>query len=95
MYERRGALWIDFTKRYLIKSDHYLTTVINYIHQNPVKHGFVNNFEDWDYSSYHSILSAKPTSLNRSTVLDWFGSREEFISFHVTNNAGLLEEWEY
>lgn len=95
MYERRGALWIDFTKRFLIKSDHYLTTVINYIHQNPVKHGFVKDLEDWYFSSYHSILSIKPTSLNRNVVLDWFGNRKEYIAFHATNNAGLLDEWEY
>ncbi len=44
-YERRGALWIDFTKRFHTNSDSYLTSVINYIHQNPVKHGFQNHLK--------------------------------------------------
>lgn len=57
VFDRKGALWIDFTKRFAIDSDSYITSTINYIHQNPVKHGFVNTPEDWKYSSYGSILS--------------------------------------
>ena len=37
MYDRKGALWIDYTKRFQISSDSYLSAAINYIHQNPVK----------------------------------------------------------
>ncbi len=39
-------LWVDFTKRFHVNSDSYLTSVINYIHQNPVKHGFSQKAED-------------------------------------------------
>ncbi|MFN8346016.1 MAG: hypothetical protein U0X91_13475 [Spirosomataceae bacterium] len=35
-YKRRGALFLDFTKRILIDSETYFTTAVNYIHQNPV-----------------------------------------------------------
>ena len=28
----------------------------NYIHYNPVKHGYVNGFEQWEYSSYSYYL---------------------------------------
>jgi putative transposase len=41
-----------------------------------------NNLKDYKWSSYHSIISDKPTKLERETVLDWFGSKEEFIDFH-------------
>ncbi len=37
------------------------------------KHGFVSDFCDWLYSSYHTLLSDKPTRLERAAVLDWFG----------------------
>ncbi len=94
MYDRRGALWIDFTKRFKIDTDSYLTTVINYIHQNPVKHGFTDDVQSWPHSSYLSHLSAKPTSLNRDDVLDWFGGTEEYVKFHLSNTSQLLEDWE-
>ena len=94
-YERKGALWIDYTKRFQINSDSYLTAAINYIHQNPVNHGFASKTEDWVFSSYHSILSAKPTLLSRNEVIDWFGGYEAYVAFHATNVAELLEELEY
>lgn len=93
-YERKGALWLDFTKRFEITSDNYLTSVINYIHQNPVKHKFVNDIENWYYSSYHSLLSTKSTLLSRSEVIKWFGSNAEFESFHQINKVVLLDEFE-
>jgi len=94
-YERKGALWIDYTKRFQVSSDNHLTTAINYIHQNPVNHGFASRTEDWKSSSYHSMLSAKPTLLSRNEVIDWFGGYEAYVSFHSTNVAELLEEIEY
>lgn len=94
-YGRKGALWIDYTKRFLIDSDSYLTSTINYIHQNPMNHGFASSAEDWGFSSYQSMLSSKPTSLCRGEVIKWFGSREAYISFHADSTAELIEDWEY
>jgi putative transposase len=95
MYNRRGALWIDFTKRFKIESEQYLISTINYIHQNPVKHGFTKHIEDWKYSSYHSHVSSKPTLLSRKEVLKWFGGEDAFKNFHEMNSAPLINEWEY
>lgn len=95
MYDRRGALWIDYTKRFKINTDSYLTAVINYIHQNPVKHGFTDDVQSWPHSSYSSHLSAKPTLLIRDDVLGWFGGKEHFVKFHLSNTCQLLEDWEY
>jgi hypothetical protein len=95
MYNRKGALWIDLTKRFIIDSDTYLSSVINYIHQNPIKHGFSKNFTDWKYSSYNSLLSEKPTLLYRNGVVSWFGSISDFKKFHDVNAVNLLEDWEY
>ena len=44
-FERKGILFVDYTKRFLVDYDDYFTSVINYIHQNPVHHGFVSKFE--------------------------------------------------
>lgn len=94
-YHRKGALWIDYTKRFSVKSENYLTTVINYIHQNPVKHGFTQHLEDWPHSSFHSIISKKPTLLTRKEVIDWFGGVDAYVDFHTQHTAMLLEDWEY
>ncbi|HFC92630.1 MAG TPA: transposase, partial [Leucothrix mucor] len=29
---------------------------MDYCHFNPVKHGFVNNVEQWSYSTFHSLV---------------------------------------
>ena len=50
--------------------------------QNPQKHGFVNDFRSWKYSSYGVILNAKPASINRQEALKWFATREDDLSLH-------------
>jgi hypothetical protein len=69
-------------KKKEINNDNYFTKVIHYIHANPVHHGFVNNIENWQWSSYHAFTSNAKTLLKRAEVLQWFGNEHEFISFH-------------
>ena len=73
-YSRTGALFQRPFKRIRVDSDRYFVTLVTYIHQNPQKHSFVDDFRVWPYSSYPAMLSAKPTRLNRSDVLAWFGN---------------------
>ena len=94
-YERKGALFLDFTKRIAVKDDVYFTTIINYIHQNPVHHGFCKTSDEWTYSSYEAFLSEKQTKLNRNEVLEWFGGREKFKQFHRENTLSLQDEYEF
>lgn len=94
-YNRRGTLWINYTKRFLIESDSYLTNTINYIHQNPIKHGFVRHPTDWQHSSFNSLLSSKATRLERDMIINWFGNKESFIKFHSEQTTELVEAWEY
>lgn len=82
MYNRRGSLFLDNLKRKPITDDSYFTQLICYIHRNPIKHGFVDNVTDWPYSSYHSLLSDKPTALKRKEVLNWFDGGKNFIRAH-------------
>lgn len=93
MYDRKGGLWMDFTKRFKIESDNYLTKVINYIHQNPVKHGFVGDAHEWTFSSFNTVISTKTTLLRRNDVINWFGNKEEFLRFHHEGKVDLIELW--
>lgn len=77
-YGRTGSLFQHPFGRVLIRSEGQLWNVIAYIHQNPQKHGFVKDFRDWSYSSYHLILSDKPTTLRRDVVVEWFGGEQAY-----------------
>jgi len=45
-------VWFRFSDRRM-KSDRHFFTSINYIHSNPVKHGYVENVTDWPCSGIH------------------------------------------
>ncbi|WP_332367687.1 hypothetical protein [Spirosoma telluris] len=89
---RRGSLFMPNFKRKQIDSEHYYTRLIRYIHRNPIHHGFTTTFTEWEFSSYHSILSTKPTRLCRSEVVDWFGSKEAFITSQQAHEEQELPE---
>ena len=64
---RQINLWDDATGRQVwhnywdtcIRSEEDFWTRFNYIHNNPIKHGYVKRLEDWPYSSYHHWLATK------------------------------------
>jgi len=82
-YGRTGSLFQHPFGRVKITSDIQLFRVIAYIHQNPQKHGFVDDFRNWKYTSYDAFLSEKPTHLQRATVLNWFGDKSEYVKLHA------------
>jgi len=41
----------------IIKSERHFQATLNYIHHNPVKHGYVNRWQDWPYSSASDYLA--------------------------------------
>ena len=68
-YHRTGALFQRPFGRIEVASDAYFVYLVVYIHQNPQKHGFVEDFRTWLYSSYQALLSTKPTRLRREDVI--------------------------
>jgi REP element-mobilizing transposase RayT len=82
VYKRRGSLFTRAFRRKEITSDSYLTTVIHYLHANPVHHGFEKSITHWPWSSYHDLLNNSSTWLDRAFVINWFGGAEKFRDFH-------------
>lgn len=82
MYDRKGSLFIPKFRRKSIDNDSYFTRLITYIHNNPIHHQFVKDLNDWTHSSYHSYLMSKPTKIERTAGMVWFGGRDEFIRMH-------------
>jgi len=82
MYERKGALFLDFLKRNKANNDADFSAFVFYVHKNAVHHGYTKHIGDWQFDSYPSLLSNAPTSLLRNELIDFFGSQEAFIKFH-------------
>ena len=81
-HHRKGTLFMDYLKRSKVRNDDDFTTFLWYIHKNAVHHQLTKTIGEWPFDSYKSLLSDEPTSLLRKEVIDWFGSKEAFRSFH-------------
>ncbi|MFP4557481.1 MAG: transposase [Bacteroidales bacterium] len=79
---RQGTLFERPFRRKLVGSEEYFRQLVVYIHSNPVHHRFTDNFNDYPWSSYGSIVSAKPTKIQRNQVLGWFDGQSNFIDTH-------------
>ncbi len=82
MYERKGALFLDYLKRSIASNDHEITSFLFYIHKNAVHHHLTNKIGEWKYDGYKAIISNGTTDLARQKVIAWFGSVELFLKFH-------------
>ncbi len=85
VFNRKGALFMDYLKRSVVKESSDFTSYIWYIHKNAAHHQLVKAVGEWRYDSYQSFISEAPTALLRNEVIEWFGSKEAFIQFHQQN----------
>lgn len=81
-YNRHGSLFERPFKRNLIDNGTYLKSVVMYIHNNAVHHGFCNHPLEYPWSSYLTCISLKPTKLKREKVIEWFEDIANFKSHH-------------
>lgn len=54
--KRERGIWQRRYWEHLIQNPHDFEQHVNYIHFNPVKHGYVLNPADWKYSSIHRFI---------------------------------------
>ena len=52
------GIWQRRYWEHLIRDDEDFTRHVDYIHFNPMKHGYVTSPIDWSYSSIHRFISA-------------------------------------
>ncbi|MFA6403421.1 MAG: hypothetical protein WCX31_17625 [Salinivirgaceae bacterium] len=84
-HQRSGSLFEKNFERKLVENQSYFTNLIVYIHNNPVKHGFVEHAIEYPWSSYLTITSEKPTKLKREDVIYFFDGDENYIRQHANN----------
>lgn len=91
---RAGSLFQKNFKRKEVADEHYFSQLIYYIHANPQHHGIFDDFRDYPYSSYQSLLSDKPTKLSRNEAISWFGDRDAYRIFHKeVHNEKAICKW--
>lgn len=81
-HKRKGNLFQRPFKRLEVEKESHFTQAIIYIHSNAQHHKLCDDFTKHEWSSWHTILSEKPTYLKREEVLEWFGGRLQFIDIH-------------
>ena len=91
-YGRTGSLFEKPFHRKLITDDDYFWRLILYIHFNPQKHGLIDDFRLWPFSSYPALISNQPTRLKREAVLFTFGGCENFIQQHDEYQPGEFDQ---
>jgi putative transposase len=70
-------VWYKFADTY-IRNDAHLQTAFNYIHYNPVKHGYVSDPYDWPWSSLRMYYE--------DMGKDWL--QEQWESYKPSDNFG-------
>jgi REP element-mobilizing transposase RayT len=80
-HNRCGTLFQTPFKRALVNDHRYLIHLIYYIHTNAEKHNLVENFQYWEWTSYHDIMANQNTILQKE-ILNWFGDKNGYINFH-------------
>ncbi|HMS32771.1 MAG TPA: hypothetical protein PKC91_01665 [Ignavibacteria bacterium] len=87
-----GTLFQTPFKRALVDQVQYLIQLVYYIHANPQLHGLINDFRNWNWSSYNKILTDNASKLKKNKLMKWFESKKEFINFHSEEQIMITDE---
>ena len=80
--KRTGKLFREHFRRIVVNTEPYFASLIVYIHRNPQKHQFTDDFRDWPWTSYHALVCNQTTQLRRSAVHTLFGGVQAFRELH-------------
>lgn len=89
---RKGNLFYREFKRTLIEDDQQFRNTMIYVHTNPVKHGIVDDFSTYQWSSWDEFANRKFSKIPREEVYEIFGNKQGFISSHFAHQDYLLEK---
>ncbi len=81
-YGRTGSLFENRFGRKEVFDPAYFQNLVVYIHQNPEKHGMIDDFREWPYSSYGALVSKKDTRVAKTAVFSQFDTPTSFMEKH-------------
>jgi hypothetical protein len=82
VYKRTGSLFQKNFDRNRVSDENYLRNLVLYIHLNPVKHGFTDDYSGYKHSSFQPIMSGESTELKRGELFRLFDDRDNFLYCH-------------
>jgi len=82
VYGRKGSLFLKNFKSKEVETDLYFTRLTNYIHFNPVAHGFTKDVKEWQYSSYHAFMENSNNNNVKEYTFKAFGGFTAFLNAH-------------
>jgi len=71
MLKREKGIWQRRYWEHAIRDDDDFARHVDYIHFNPVKHGYVTRVADWPHSSFHRYVE------RGELAADWGGDMKE------------------
>ena len=81
-YGRTGPLFERPFRRIPVTESKYFARLLVYIHQNPQRHGLIDDYRHWPYSSYGIFMGEQTTFVKREVVREWFGDVGELLDAH-------------
>jgi putative transposase len=73
---RERGIWQRRYWEHAIRDDSDLARHVDYVHYNPVKHGYVSRVRDWPHSSFHRFVE------RGDLPVDWGGDLSDFAGPH-------------
>jgi REP element-mobilizing transposase RayT len=92
VYNRMGSLFQEHPQRIRVEDDEYLMQLIAYIHLNPVKHKFTEDFKNYKYSSYMAYTTNRYTRIDTEYIMSLFGDKANFEYWHDFNKLNLEDK---
>lgn len=90
-YDSRGQLFLNKHKHIEVHEGKILDKLC-YIHHNPIHHGFCYDYDQWDYSSYHSYCRETPSKIFK----EFFDlSLDEFQKIHDVYKANFSKSKDF
>ncbi|MGB3605727.1 MAG: transposase [Psychroserpens sp.] len=81
-FNRSGSLFQKPFKRIEIENENYFKNLILYVHHNPEKHNVIDDYRNYEHSSYKSLIISKKDITDLNYVDKYFDSTENFIFVH-------------
>jgi putative transposase len=79
---RTGSLFQKPFKRLEVTTTKQLANLVHYIHTNPQKHGIIDDFRHYPWSSYERVMRDRPSKLKKEEVISWFKNKENYLNYH-------------
>ncbi|WP_227394389.1 transposase [Jeotgalibacillus aurantiacus] len=93
-YKTNGHLFQDRFKSEEVETEHYLLTVVRYIHQNPVIAGITNKPNEWKWSScsaYYHENGPFSSLIETSLIMNFFN--HSIPHFKTFNEETKKQDW--